>query len=253
MKIGLTLSGGGSRGFAHLGVLKALEEFGIKPDHISGSSAGALVGALYCSGLEPEEIGKIIKKKGISGGIKLAFNKLGLFSIEKVEKILMEFIPLNTFESLKTSLTICTTDIQNGEAVYFNSGELSKPVLASCAIPGIFSPVIIDNKTLVDGGVINNLPIEPIENLVDFKIGVNLMPDEKNMPVATAKDILMKCLILTLGKQAEQKYPKFDILIEPEKISSFDGLSLKKSEEMFELGYMAAKNAIKKSGLNNGF
>lgn len=249
MKIGLTLSGGGSRGFAHLGVLKAIDDLGIKPSYISGSSAGALVGALYCSGISPVEIGKIIKNNGISGSLKLAFNRFGLFSIERVQKIILEHIPVNNFESLKIPLIVCTTDIKKGEATYFDSGELIKPVLASCAIPGIFSPVMIDGVAHIDGGVVNNLPVEPIEHKVDFKIGVNVMPEEKNMPVGSGKEILMKCLMLTIGKQTIQKYDKFDILIEPEKINRFDGLSLKKSDEMFELGFNSAMKALKISQL----
>lgn len=248
MKIGLVLSGGGSRGFGHLGVLKALDELKIRPDIISGASVGSLIGALYAYGYKAEEISEIILKKGISGNIKLAFNKMGIFSLEKAEKLVKEYLPENTFESLKIPLVIATTEIRRGEIVYFRSGNnLAKVVTASCAIPGIFSPVIIEGKSYIDGGVLNNMPIEPIENQVDLKIGVNVMPIERKMPVRSAKDIIMKSLMMSIGEQSARKNNKFDILIEPKNIIHFNGLSLKNAREMFDMGYNSAIQQLQKS------
>jgi NTE family protein len=248
MKIGLVLSGGGSRGFGHLGVLKALDELKIRPDVISGASVGSLIGAFYAYGYTADEISEIILKKGISGNIKLAFNKMGIFSLEKVEKLVKEYLPANSFESLKIHLVIATTEIRRGEIVYFRSGNnLAKVITASCAIPGIFSPVIIEGKSYIDGGVLNNMPIEPIEDEVDLKIGVNVMPIERKMPVSSAKDIIMKSLLMSLGEQSARKNHKFDILIEPKNIVHFNGLSLKNAKEMFDLGYNTAIQQLQKS------
>jgi NTE family protein len=248
MKIGLVLSGGGSRGFGHLGVLKALEELKIKPDIISGASAGSLIGAMYAAGHTPDEISALILKKGIAGNVKLAFNKMGIFSLEKVEKLIQEFIPENSFEKLKIPLIVATTDIRRGELVYFSTGHnLAKVITASCAIPGIFSPVIIDGKSYIDGGVLNNMPIEPIEDLVDLKIGVNVMPIERKMPINSAKDIIMKSLMMSIGEQSARKNDKFDILIEPKNIVHFNGLSLKNAKDMFDLGYKTALIQLQKS------
>lgn len=248
MKIGLVLSGGGSRGFGHLGVLKALEELKIKPDIISGASAGSLIGAMYAAGHTPDEISSLILKKGISGNVKLAFNKMGIFSLDKVEKLIQDFIPENSFEKLKIPLIVATTDIRRGELVYFSSGNnLAKVITASCAIPGIFSPVIIDGKSYIDGGVLNNMPVEPIEDLVDLKIGVNVMPIERKMPIHSAKDIIMKSLMMSIGEQSARKNHKFDILIEPKNIVHFNGLSLKNAKEMFDLGYNTALIQLQKS------
>jgi NTE family protein len=247
MKIGLVLSGGGSRGFAHLGALKALEENGIQPSIISGTSAGALIGALYCAGYSPEYISDLILNKGIFGNLKFSFSKYGLFSMEKVEKLLLEYLPHNQFEDLKKPLIICATDIKRGEPIYFKEGELIKPILASCCIPGIFSPVKFNGKYYIDGGITNNLPIEPLESYVDLKIGINVMPIEKNMPVSSVKDILAKCLLLSVGHQSEYKKGKFDILIQPKNIGRFDGLKLKNANEMFELGYESTKEQLIKS------
>lgn len=248
MKIGLVLSGGGSRGFGHLGVLKALDELHIKPNIISGTSAGSLVGALYAAGYPPSEISEIILKKGISGNIKLAFNKMGIFSLEKVEKLVQEFIPENSFEKLKIPLIVATTEIRRGELVYFRTGNnLAKAVTASCAIPGIFAPVIIDGKSYIDGGVLNNMPVEPLEDEVDLKIGINVMPIERKMPVHSAKDIIMKSLMMSIGEQSARKNHRFDILIEPKNIVHYNGLSLKNAKEMFDLGYSTAIQQLQKS------
>jgi NTE family protein len=244
MKIGLVLSGGGARGFVHLGVLKAMNELHIAPNLISGSSAGALIGALYAAGYSPEYIYDLILQKGIKGNLRFALNRFGLFSMTKIEKLLTEYIPHNSFEQLKVKLTVCATDIKRGEPKYFNSGELNKVVLASCSIPGVFAPIIIDGKTYIDGGVTNNLPLEPIEEESDFLIGVNVMPPEKNMPISSAKDILVKCLLLSVGQQALAKVDKFDIMIQPKGISHFDGLSLSKSQQLFDIGYKTAKEQL---------
>jgi NTE family protein len=248
MRIGLVLSGGGSRGFGHLGVLKALEELNIKPDIISGASAGSLVGALYASGYSPDQISEIIQKRGISGNIKLAFNRMGIFSLEKVEKLIQDYIPHDSFDKLQIPLVVASTEIRKGELRYFRTGNhLAKAITASCAIPGIFAPVNIDGKTYIDGGVLNNMPVEPIQDEVDLKIGVNVMPIERKMPVNSAKDIIMKSLMMSIGEQSARKNDKFDILIEPQNIIHYNGLSLKNASEMFKLGYETAIGQLQKS------
>jgi NTE family protein len=240
MKIGLVLSGGGARGFAHLGVLKAFEEKKIPIHAISGSSAGALVGALFSNGIPPEEIMKIILAKGVMQSLKFSWSKMGLFSFDKVEVLLRQHIPHDRFENLKIPMHVCAMNLQYGEATYFSEGDLIKPILASCAIPGIFSPVKINGKAYIDGGVINNLPIEPLENITDIQIGVNIMPVEKRMPVNSAKDILMKCLMIAIGEKSLLKEPKFDLMINPNKIRSYSGFKTDSANEVFELGYQTA-------------
>jgi NTE family protein len=237
MKIGIALSGGGSRGLAHLGALKALSELGIKPSMIAGTSAGSLVGAFTAAGYSPDFIFETIQSLGILNSIKIAFNRFGLFKMDKIEDILLKFIPHNSFEKLKTSLTVCATDIAKGEAVYFSKGELIKPVLASCSIPGIFEPIKFQNRVLVDGGVTNNLPIERLEGICDFIIGVNVTPVSNEMPINSAKDILTKSLYLAIRNNSGEKLKRCDIAIEPTEIYNYNALSLAKSKEIYQLGY----------------
>lgn len=237
MKIGIALSGGGSRGLAHLGALKALSELGIKPTMIAGSSAGSLVGAFIAAGYSPDFIFETIQSLGILNSIKFAFNRFGLFKMDKLEEIFLKYIPHNSFEKLKTPLVVCATDIEKGVAIYFSEGELIKPVIASCSIPGIFEPIKFQGRVLVDGGVTNNLPIEQLEGICDFIIGVNVTPVSNEMPINSAKDILTKSLYLAIRNNSGEKLKRCDIAIEPTEMYNFNGLSMSKSKEIYQLGY----------------
>ncbi len=237
MKIGIALSGGGSRGFAHLGALKALNELNIKPTMIAGTSAGSLVGAFTAAGYSPDFIFDTIQSLGIMSSLKFAFTRFGLFKMEKVEDIILEYIPHNAFEKLKIPLVVCATDIEASEAVYFDKGELIKPIMASCSIPGIFEPVKFQGRTLVDGGILNNLPIEPLEGVCDFIIGINVTPASKNMAINSAKDILMKSLYLAIRNNSSEKLKRCDISIEPNEIYNYNGLSMSKAKELYQVGY----------------
>ena len=171
MKIGLALSGGGSRGVAHIGAIKALEEYGIFPTHIAGASAGAIVGALYAYGYNWEDILKFFKSIQILDFKKYALGKPGLIDTEKFYAQFNTYIKVDDFDVLKKSLTITATDILNGKLKTFNKGELIKPILASAAFPGVFAPVKIKDSYYVDGGALNNFPVESLIVDNDIIIG----------------------------------------------------------------------------------
>ena len=240
MKIGLALSGGGSRGFAHLGVIKALDELGLKPSMITGTSAGSIVGAMIAAGYSPDYTMEAIASAGIFSHLKFAFNRFGLFKLAKAEELFLKFIPHNSFEQLKLPLTICATDLEKGEAAYFSEGELIKPILASCCLPGIFEPIRFQGKTLIDGGVTDNLPIGPLEQNCDFIIGVNVMPVNNNAAINSVKDVLMKSLFIAIRNNSGEKLKRCDIGIEPHEIYRYNGLNMSKAKEMFQLGYESA-------------
>ncbi|MBK9152412.1 MAG: patatin-like phospholipase family protein [Saprospiraceae bacterium] len=161
-KVGLVLSGGGFRGAAHIGVIKALEEAGIHPDVVSGVSAGALVGACYAAGLSTERMLELFSKPKIFSLAHYSYNKPGLLDTDKFVHYLNEYIPQSAYEELNIPLYICATNMLTGKLVTFHSGELNKPILASCAFPFVFSPVWLDGQCLSDGGIINNFPVEPL-------------------------------------------------------------------------------------------
>ncbi|MEM9545198.1 MAG: patatin-like phospholipase family protein [Bacteroidota bacterium] len=162
-KINLVLSGGGVKGVAHIALLEYLEELGVTINAISGSSAGALVGALYCSGLTPKEILAFFKTTPIFRYTWLNPIKAGIFDSEKYALVLEQKIKYR-FEDLQIPLTIAATNIEKNKATYFNQGEVTPPLLASCAIPAVFSPVPIEGELYSDGGVMDNFPIRPFLN-----------------------------------------------------------------------------------------
>ncbi|HDO26739.1 MAG TPA: phospholipase, partial [Bacteroidetes bacterium] len=170
MKIGLVLSGGGIRGIAHIGLIKVLEDHNIKPDIVSGASAGALVGALYAKGYSTETIIDFFHNTPLFRISFFAKNKPGLLDMEKYQTYFKEYFPEDSFESLEKQLYITATNLEDGRLDFFSSGELINPLLASAALPPVFAPVLINDKLYVDGGIMNNFPVEPLENNCDFII-----------------------------------------------------------------------------------
>ena len=145
MNLGLVLSGGGMRGAAHIGAIKALEEHNLYPTHIAGTSAGAIVGALYAYGYKWEDILKFFKSVQILDIKKYALNKPGFIDAEKFYPEFKNYIINDDFSFLKKDLSITATNILNGNLEIFDKGELIRPILASAAMPGIFAPVKIND------------------------------------------------------------------------------------------------------------
>ncbi|MBT8394175.1 MAG: patatin-like phospholipase family protein, partial [Bacteroidia bacterium] len=171
MNLGLVLSGGGVRGAAHIGAIKALEEFSIHPTHIAGTSAGAIVGALYAYGYSCKEMNSFFKKVQILDFKKYARNKPGFIDSEKYYSIFTEYFPIDDFSILKKKLTITATDILEGTLKAFSRGELIKPIIASATFPGLFAPIKINDSYYIDGGTLNNFPVELVSDSCDTIIG----------------------------------------------------------------------------------
>ncbi len=243
--IGLVLSGGGARGFAHLGVISALNEAGIFPDIISGTSAGALVGVLYADGYKPEEILKLLNHGSRLDFMRPALPREGLLQIGGVVKILKSALRATTFEELKIPLSVTATDLNNGMAVYFSSGELIDPVIASASIPVLFQPVIINEICYVDGGVLDNLPVKPVENSCRVLIGSFVNPVGPLEKISGLISIAERTFMLSMSKEIMEKSKKFQLLIAPPELSNFKILDPEKAEDLFELGYNATKEKLK--------
>ncbi len=241
MKIGLVLSGGGARGLAHLGVLKALQEQHIAIHHISGCSAGAIAGVLFAAGYSPEHIFEIIISSETLKVFRPAFN-LGLLSMKKAQEVYAKYLPHNAFEHLKIPLVVNAVDIEKGESVYFSQGELWKPVLASCSIPGLFEPVQFDNRLLVDGGVLNNMPVEPLQSTCDFIIGSHCNPIGKASSLKSLQAVLQQSLYLAIHQNAQSRIKHCHLVIEPSALSQYDPQSVRKAREIFTIGYEYASN-----------
>ena len=180
--LGLCLSGGGAIGIAHIGVLQALLDNGIEPDVVSGSSMGAIVGTLYAAGYYPTEMMQMIQEDRLYLVSKLmtfkpSFWKSGFSTHSTVQKLIHETIPQDTFKSLKRKMFICVTNLNTMEWEIKSSGNnLATWVSASASIPGVFETQEVDGIYYVDGGVLNNLPAQPLKVLCRAVIGVDVLP-----------------------------------------------------------------------------
>lgn len=240
MKIGLVLSGGGIRGIAHLGVLQALTEAGIKFDRISGTSAGSIAGAMFAQGIEPAEILKIFLKTRLLKLLRPAFGTTGLISMDNTRSIFLEYLPHDSFEGLQIPLSITATNFSEGKLEYFSSGPLIRAIMASSSIPFFFKPVMIEGKMYVDGGLLNNFPIEPLRKDCDFIIGSSC----NHLPVVDKivhyRKLIERAAIMSINADMEMKSQYCDVLIDPVGMGATSVFDVKKTEEIYWLSYEAA-------------
>jgi NTE family protein len=249
-KIGLVLSGGGARGFAHLGVIQALHEAGIYPDVVSGTSAGALAGVLYADGFSPEEILKLMNTGSRLDFMRPALPREGLLQINGIIKILKSNLKAASFDQLKIPLYVAATDLNNGKSVYFSKGELLDPVIASASIPVLFQPVKINNISYVDGGVLDNLPVYPIQNKCKVIIGSFVNPVGYVEKLSGLINIAERTFMLNMSKEIIEKAKRFNLLIAPKELRNYKILDPEKAADLFELGYKATKTKLKESDID---
>lgn len=172
-RTGLVLSGGGARGFAHIGVLRVLERSSVQVDVVAGTSMGAIIGALYAAGMTASEIDDLVGAFSWRDIIDLSL-QAGFLKGEKLEAFLAEHLP-EDFSALQLPLAITATDIESGEQILLSSGKLVPAVRASSSFPGAFEPVRHEGRMLADGGIINNLPVEAVTFLgATWKIASNV-------------------------------------------------------------------------------
>ncbi|MFA6334896.1 MAG: patatin-like phospholipase family protein [Bacteroidales bacterium] len=243
-KLGLALSGGGVKGFAHAGALKAMEEAGLKPDVISGTSAGAIVGSLYSSGQSPDNIRQIFKEKYINNFIELTLSKSGLFGTADFIKFLDKNLLVDTFEKLTIPLFVVATDFDNGKSVVFSSGELKKRVMASACVPIFFNPLEIDGVHYVDGGIFKNFPVSVIRESCEKVIGINVSPLITKKYSKTIVGVAERSYHFMFQANTLEEKKLCDVLVEVEEAMQFRTFDLKKVDVIFQLGYDAMKEAL---------
>ncbi|TNE80635.1 MAG: patatin [Bacteroidetes bacterium] len=240
LRYGIALGGGGSRGFAHLGVMQALHEKGIKPEVFSGTSAGALAAVLLGSGKEPQEVFEVMHKHKMIDFAELDMPGKGLFSLSKLKKTLEKEIEFKNLEDLPFKVFVCATDLLKGEASYFDKGPISTLVQASASIPVLFSPVKYEKGFYVDGGVLDNVPFKPLKGLVDKIIAVNINPIEVRDKLGTMVDVATRSFQLGVNSTLNLSRHRVDYFIEPEGLHRYFMLDTSKAEEIFKLGYESA-------------
>lgn len=237
---GLVLSGGAARGFAHLGVFKALRERGIRPQIVSGVSAGAIAGAFYCDGFEPEEVLEIFNNTKIFRFVKMEFNRQGLLNISGLRKLLKNNLRTKNIEDLKIPLIITATEIREGTASFFTQGDLVNIIVASSSIPVIFKPAVIDGHTYVDGGINNNFPLEPLVNCCRELIGVHVNPIGMYNPKRGMIHMALRSFHLSVASGISSKKKRLTHFIEPLGLREFSYYDIEGRHKMFNLGYQEA-------------
>ncbi|MFP4020688.1 MAG: patatin-like phospholipase family protein [Halanaerobium sp.] len=241
-KIGIALSGGGVKGFAHLGVLKALEEKGIEADLLAGVRSGAIIGSFIAAGKKPAEVMDLINENDFFDFAKLTLPDRGIFTLDNMTENLEKSLGVKTFEELKIPFYVGAANIEKARMEYFSSGELIKIIQASSSIPVLFSPVEINGDLYVDGGLFENLPVNPLLNKCDKLIAVNVMPVNLEEKIESITDIAIRTFQLKTAANAMELREKADIYIEPTGIARYNILNTKYSQELYELGYNYCKN-----------
>ena len=245
--VGITLSGGAARGIAHIGVLKAFEEAGIEINYISGSSIGAVVGLFYAAGKTPDEMlsiaTKINKRRLLSVGT-IHFRKRG---IAYIEQIITTHISEKTFEQLKIPLFVCVTNVQSGQFEIIDNGNFLPAICASVSIPFLYKQQIINEVGYIDGGIVNNLPVEPVRDSCNIVVGVSVNPIEFKNEKLKLRKHTTRVIELMLNENEIRRKEMCDFHIEIVGIGEVYFTDFQYSQKIHDMGYRAAKEFIEKN------
>ena len=242
-KVGVALGGGFARGVAHIGVLHVLEEHGIKIDYISGTSAGALAGIAYASGLPFKEV--VNRAASLRFGMfgQWKFSWLGLASNQRLEFYPKRYLNISTFEELRIPFTIAATDLITGEPVYFDQGPLGPPLRASCAYPGLFQPVQYQGHTLVDGFVGATVPVEAVAKMGADVIIAVFLDSEAMIKPTNFTDVIGRSFTI-IQRHADLAWrTRADVVIEP-RVREFAWDDFVRTPELVAAGEEAALAAL---------
>ncbi len=244
--IGLVLSGGGVRGMAHIGLIQALKEHGISASTVSGSSIGALVGALYANGNSAQDMLSLFKETPLFRYNFLTIVKPGFIDTDRYFKVFKGYFPEDSFDALERKLYVVATNLQKGEQRYFSQGELIRPLLASAALPPVFSPVELEGELFADGGIMNNFPSEPVTDKVDYTIGSNVskVSELYQNALKNSWQITGRVTSLMIYANNRQKLESCDLLLEFQELEKIGVLDRKGIEKAYSIGYEHASKVL---------
>jgi len=244
--IGIVLSGGGVRAIAHIGLLEVLRENDIHPNYVSGTSGGAMVGALYAAGYSKDKMLDFFKETPLFKLNLYSKNKPGIMDTEKYAVFLKKYFPKDSFESLRIPFYLTATNLLTGQLEYFSKGPLIKPILASAALPPIFSPVEIDDSIYSDGGILNNFPIEPLLDKCNMIIGSYVNPIHKmnKKDLTNTLKLIQRVYHIGLDGSNLKKYKDCDYVFSPPKIVHIGVLDGKSIIKSYKIGYEYAKDNV---------
>jgi NTE family protein len=248
VRYGISLSGGGARGLAHVGVLKALEECGIRPDVIAGCSMGSVVGAFYAAGYSTDEMIRIVKKEKLHKLFKWKFPKEGMLSLEVLRERLREYIPHDSFEGLNIPLYVAASNISKGHGEFFSRGPLHLAVMASSSVPIIFDPQVINGDYYVDGALYDDLPVEPLIGKCDRIIASHVNYSGPVTELNGIKAIAERVYRLAIHQHVKRNFAKCDIIIDPPDLRNHSVFDFKHLDAIIEIGFKATMKAITTPG-----
>ncbi len=250
LRLGIALTGGGARGFAHAGALAALEEAGHRPDVIAGVSAGSIVGTLYSAGVEPKRFLDIFSEQKFSKLVDFRLRSGGFFSLAPFKKFLLRNLgQYKNLEDLPIPVYLGVTDFTHGTAVYFDKGAIADRVLASCAIPITFAPIVIDGVEYVDGGVLRNHPAWIIRDKCDYLIGINVSPLSTKKKSDSIWSVAMRTYNLMAKANQVNDMNLCDLNISPVEISHYGPFDLRFINNVYMSGYLHTRKALRDAGL----
>jgi len=250
--VGLCLSGGGAIGFAHIGVLQALLEHGIQPQVIAGTSMGAIVGTMFAAGLNPPQMMELVKQDKLYKVSKLmtfkpSFWKSGFSSHSTVINLIRELIPHDCFEQLPRKMFVCVSNMNTMKwEIKEQGGHLAEWVSASASIPGVFEASVVDGAFYLDGGILNNLPAQPLKPICDAIIGVDVLPF---IPPTKMKHPIDAITCSVRGIQHENSLAGrslCDYLIEPASVKRYNEFRFDAYEQIYKTGYKETIDYIKR-------
>jgi NTE family protein len=243
--VSLSLSGGGARGSVHIGVLQALYENNIRVDAIAGTSIGSIIGAFYCAGIAPLRMKEIMKAQSFTRIFHFSWSKKGLMKMEALCDILKEHIPENSFESLKIPLFVGVSNLDKGVFEIIDRGELFRTVAASASIPVVFEPVEINGSNYVDGGLFNNMPVDPLTGKDSYVVGIHVN-NFKPAEVLNLITVAERVFTLVILKNTEESFKKCDYVINPFLDKDYGMLDFKEADSLFDIGYKAGTAFVEK-------
>ncbi|MCD5322571.1 MULTISPECIES: patatin-like phospholipase family protein [Pontibacillus] len=243
--IGLALGSGGARGFAHLGVLKALHDAGIQVDLIAGSSMGALVGSLYCAGQDMDQLYKLARTFKRKYYLDFTVPKMGFIQGKRIKEYISLFTHRKNIEDLKIPFAVIATDLKTGEKVIFKEGNTANAVRASISIPGIFVPEKIGDRLLVDGGVVDRVPISVAREMgADIVIGVDCAHFDGSNEVQSIYDVIIQSIEIMQEELLSQIDLNADFMLKPD-IKKYSSRAFTDIEEIVNEGEKEANLHIK--------
>jgi NTE family protein len=244
-KIGLALGAGSARGFAHIGVLKSLDQAGIRADVIAGASAGALAGIFYAAGFTPWQMEEVaLKVRDVDVADFSNASKRGMFAGEALQRLVNEYCRGAKLEQLKLPYAAVATNLKSGEAVMLRTGDAGMAVRASCSIPGVFVPAMVEGQELVDGGLTSPLPVKEARSLgADFVIAVDVGSKPQNNVSAGLYEVLLQSFEIMGRALTQAAALQADLVIRPDTLK-YSSTDFSARKDIIQAGYEATQKML---------